>query len=175
MSRVEQSTAVHCPFAEGLTHLGNFFRMYESADGRIAKISLQVTTAIDGLEKPLSMHRRAIATLAPTPATQSNDACYRVHWEPDTPGPYPIFTGELFLEPTSRRDSLSLRLHGVYTPPLAFLGNGRDLIGNSLAIATADQLLLQMRDFMERDVRIDVARKKTARRIPASYEQPSLD
>lgn len=175
MSRVEQSTIVHCPFDAGLSHIGNFFRMYESADGRVAKISLHVTAAIAGLEKPLSTHRSAIATLVPPPETIGTDACYRVHWEPEVPGPYPLFTGELFVEPAGRRESLSLRLRGVYTPPLAFLGDGGDVIGNTLAIATANQLLLQISEFIERDVRIERTRKKQVRHAPYGFDQPALD
>jgi hypothetical protein len=121
----------------------------------------------------MSFHRRAVATLRRPPASVTGDASYRVQWEPETPGPFPVFTGELFVEPVSARESLSLRLHGVYTPPLAFLGKGHDLIGNRLAVATANELLLGMRNFIERDFKIETARKKS-KRAATNYEQPAI-
>jgi hypothetical protein len=172
MSRVEQSIAVRCPLATGHIHLDNWFRAHASPDGERATLALIVTAAIVGLDKPMSVHRSVVATLRKPPATASGDASYRVQWEPETPGPFPVFTGELFLEAVSTRESLSLRLHGVYTPPLAFLGKGHDLIGNRLAVATADELLLRMREFIERDFRIEQTRKK-GQRAPERYELPA--
>jgi hypothetical protein len=163
MSRVEQSIAVRCPLAIGHTHLDNWFRVNATADGETATLALAVTAAIAGLDKPMSLHRHVLATLARPPLTATGDACYRVHWEPQVPGPFPLFTGELFLEAVSARESLSLRLHGVYTPPLAFLGQGHDIVGNRLAVATAYELLLRLREFVERDLKIDQARKKSKR------------
>jgi hypothetical protein len=172
MSRVEQSIAVRCPLASGHTHLENWFRVHASPDGEHAKIALVVTAAIAGLDKTMSLHRTAVATLRRPPASAMGDASYRVQWEPETPGPFPSFTGELFIEAVSARESLSLRLHGVYTPPLAFLGKGHDLIGNRLAVATADELLLRLREFVERDLKIEQARKKS-KRMSASYDAPA--
>jgi hypothetical protein len=172
MSRVEQSIAVRCPLATGHTHLDTWYRAHASPDGERASLPLVVTTAIVGLDRPMSLHRSVVATLRKPPVSVSSDACYRVQWEPETPGPFPLFTGELFVEAVSARESLSLRLHGVYTPPLAFLGKGHDLIGNRLAVATADELLLRMREFIERDYRIERTRKK-AKRATENYDLPA--
>jgi hypothetical protein len=172
MSRVEQSIAVRCPLAIGHAHLDNWFRAHASPDGERATLALVVTAAIVGLEKPMSLHRSVVATLRKPPASASGDASYRVQWEPETPGPFPLFTGELFVEAVSAREALSLRLHGVYTPPLAFLGKGHDLIGNRLAVATADELLLRMREFIERDYKIELTRRK-AKRATESYDLPA--
>jgi len=167
MSRVEQSIAVHCPLTIGPTHLGNWFRAHALPDGETASIELEVAAPIIGLTKAMSVHRSAIATLRSVPPPTSGEARYRVHWGPKIAGPFPLFTGELVLEAVSTRDSLSLRLHGNYAPPPAFLGH--DVIGNRLAVATAHQLLLGIRDFVERDLRVERARDRSKRTTP-SYE-----
>ena len=92
---------------------------------------------------------------------------YNVEWAPETPGPFPLFRGELVVEGMDDYDSFRLLLTGDYTPPLGVVGKSFDAaVGHRVAQATAHDLLDRIRILTEEDFGADEAAKGLSARIP---------
>ncbi len=150
--------------------LHHFFRKHGNPDADTAKLDLGLNVDIPGLPVPIPLQRSVIATIRPHRLPADMTPRYRVQWAPETPGPFPLFAGELVVDAGADFDTFTLHLSGNYTPPLGLLGIGIDVaVGNRVARATANDLLHRIRDFMEQDFRADEVHK-----IPAtSAVQPA--
>ena len=101
---------------------------------------------------PLTLRRSVIVTLQAHRQQIDAGLRYRLQWAPATPGPFPLFAGELFVASTAEDEAFTLALKGDYEPPLGILGEGFDVaVGNRIAHMTASDLLERMKEFIERD------------------------
>lgn len=79
------------------------------------------------------------------------DEPWDVHWVPEGGGPYPAFDGELTIRADQDYPTSIIELTGSYKPPLGVAGAAFDaLAGSRIAAATAQTLLQQLGDAMER-------------------------
>jgi hypothetical protein len=169
VSHLEQRLAVTCPLAQADARLGEFFREYGNSAGDTARLTLRVSVGVPGLVTPLTLHRTVVATIQPHRLPADTTPRYTVQWAPETPGPFPLFAGELAVESGDDYDSFTLRLDGNYTPPLGLIGKGFDIaVGNRIARATANDLLHTVRASIERHFQANEARKHQT--IPHSEE-----
>ncbi|MBD5654948.1 MAG: hypothetical protein IAI50_07170 [Candidatus Eremiobacteraeota bacterium] len=160
MSHLEERTTVACALPQAALRIRHFFVEHGGADGDAAKLMLRLDVPVPGLKVGMTLQRAVVARIESHHLPADMGARYRVQWAPQIPGPFPLFSGELLVEGGSDYGSFSLVLSGDYTPPLGIVGKRFDLaVGNRVARATAHKLLLQMRDFIERDFDADEARE----------------
>lgn len=74
-------------------------------------------------------------------------------WKPESGGPFPKFSGELFAEPDeANAAACTLRLFGRYTPPGGLAGRAFDAaFGTRIAQATLEEFLERLRDAAQTD------------------------
>ena len=150
MSYLTQRISVACPLAEAPAYLRRYFRVHGDRSGEIARLALRVDVHVPGLPVALSLERSVIATVQEHSLRSEPLPRFTVQWAPEHPGPFPLFSGELVLEPEGTA-GFALHLSGDYEPPLAFAGKVFDgAIGNRVATETARDLLERIGGFIER-------------------------
>ena len=138
MSQLEERSSVACPLAQAAMRLKYFFHEHATAEANAAKLTLGINVKVAGLPVPLTLQRSVIATIQPHHLPADMTPRYRVGWAPESPGPFPLFAGELVVESGDDYEMFTLRLSGAYTPPLGLFGKGFDVaVGNRLAHASA--------------------------------------
>ncbi len=163
MSHIDRRLSVACPLGQARKRLEAFFRSAGNREGDTLKLSLHVEIPVPGLARAIDLSRSVIATIRPHPRPADMEARYSVQWAAQKPGPFPLFSGEMLVEGGADYDSFVLHLVGTYEPPLGALGGAFDaLVGRRLAAATANNLLHQIRDVVERDFEADEERKREA-------------
>jgi hypothetical protein len=120
----------------------------ESFYGRLAgnarerTLPLRVRLSDIGLPTHLTLEREVRATLVRIPAQETPTTGFHIEWEAAGGGPYPRFTGWLFLDRGADSATSVLELEGTYTAPLGPVGAFFDAaIGKSIAESTAAALL----------------------------------
>ncbi len=150
MSHLDQDISIRCPLAQARKRLTDFFREFGNREGDTLKLVLHIDLTVPGLKAPLTLGRSVIATIQPHHHPGDMEPRFRVQWAPQTPGPFPLFAGELTVEGASDYDSFRLRLSGDYSPPLGTVGKSFDLLlGKRIAEATTDNLLHRIRNAIE--------------------------
>jgi hypothetical protein len=92
----------------------------------------------------------AIVSLHPAHRPADMTPRYKVHWEAERHGPYPVFDGELTVGADEDYDAFWLVLDGSYAPPGGIVGEVFDaVIGHRIAMASARSLLTDMRTQIE--------------------------
>lgn len=162
MSHLERRVSIACPLAQAAMRLRHFFAETGSPDGDVAKLLLQIDVRVPGLPAPLTLQRAVVATVRAHHLPADMTPRFRVEWAPETPGPFPLFAGELFVDGDDY-ESFDLSLSGDYTPPLGLIGKGFDVaVGNRIAEATAADLLDRIKAFAERAYALDEETKRRA-------------
>jgi hypothetical protein len=163
VSHLDQDISIRCPLAQARKRLTDFFHEFGNREGDTLKLALHIDLAVPGFEAPLTVGRSVIATIQPHHLAGDMEPRYRVQWAPQTPGPFPLFSGELLVEGASDYNSFRLRLSGDYSPPLGLVGKSFDLLlGKRIAEATTSNLLHRIRDSVERAFQHDEALKPHA-------------
>jgi hypothetical protein len=163
MSHLDAHVSVRCPLAQGAKRLGGLFAKNGNADGDTALLDLRVDVAVPGLPSALHLEREVVATMQFRQPPGDMTPHFDVQWAPRTPGPFPLFAGRLSIEAADDYDSFTLALRGDYDPPLGLVGKGFDAaVGNTIANATALDLLERIKSRIEADFRADEARKPGA-------------
>ena len=73
-----------------------------------------------------------------------------MHWEPEAPGPYPVFDGELSVASDEDYNAFWLVLDGSYKPPGGLAGGLFDaLVGHRIAETVTHELFDTLRDAIE--------------------------
>ena len=113
-----------------------------AGDGRGRTLPLRVRLHDIGLPSQLALEREVRATLARLPDEESPTTVYHIEWAAAGGGPYPRFTGWLFLNRAEDDRNSVLELEGTYTAPFGALGAVFDAaIGKRIAESTAETLL----------------------------------
>jgi len=150
MTKMHELVAVAAPLSQAASRLDEFFRVHGSEGGDMARLTLRLALNVPGLGSPLSIERDVIATIAPAHKPEDMTPRYRVQWAPETPGPYPLFAGELRVGAADDYDAFYLILDGSYEPPLGIAGGAFDaLAGKYIAQQTALDLLSNVKSFIE--------------------------
>lgn len=89
------------------------------------------------------------------------DEPWQVHWVADGGGPYPQFDGELTIRADQDYPTSIIELTGSYKPPLGIAGAVFDAVaGSKIAAATAQNLLEELGNLMERRYRTEESLKQ---------------
>jgi hypothetical protein len=113
-----------------------------AGDGRGRTLPLRVRLHDIGLPSQLALEREVHATLTRLPDEENPTTGYHLEWAATGGGPYPRFTGWLFLNRAEDDGSSVLELEGTYTAPFGALGAFFDAtIGKRIAESTAETLL----------------------------------
>lgn len=164
MSTLDQRVIILCPLAQAAARLRQFFHGNGNAEPDTVRLVLHANVDIPGVSTPGGLERAVIATIQPRHLAADMTPRYSVQWAPETPGPFPLFAGELFVDCGDDYDTFRLRLSGEYKPPLGLLGKGFDaVVGRRIAQATASDLLRRIKDLVERQFAADEERKRLVR------------
>ena len=141
MTPIAEKHLVRAPLGSAQRLLHAFFAANPAPKGAGARIALHAGDATQA----------AIVVLQQAHRPQDMTPHYKVHWEADGGGPFPIFDGELLVGADEDYNAFWLQLAGVYTPPGGFAGQLFDrVIGRRIAEETSRRLLSKMAAAMER-------------------------
>jgi hypothetical protein len=140
MSALTEKELVHAPLASANGFVQAFFAAHALRDGEGARIVLHAGDAA----------HPAIVSLHPAHRPEDMTPRYRVHWEAESGGNYPVYDGELMIGADNDYDAFWLILDGAYVPPGGVAGQLFDaLVGHRIAVAAARGLLTEMRADIE--------------------------
>jgi hypothetical protein len=123
-------------------HFVESFYTTLTADNGGRTLPLRVRLADIGIPSHLMLERDVVVTLVRLPTEEVPTTGFRIDWIAVGGGPYPRFTGWLFLHPGADDSTSVLELEGTYTAPFGPLGAAFDAaIGKSIAESTAASLL----------------------------------
>ena len=150
MTKISTRQRVQAPLGSANRLLQRFLTEHPGPDGA-ARIVLHGA----GLE------RSAIATVTPAHRPQDMEPRYRVHWEAEGGGPYPVFDGILSIGADEDYSAFSLDLDGGYEPPMGLAGKTFDLVvGHRVAEETVRVLLAQIQHDIETTFNAEEAAKR---------------
>ena len=137
MTPISQKLLVRAPLASAHRLLQAFLDAHPAPKGSGARVVLRAGEAA----------QPAIVVLQTVRRPQDMTPHYKVHWEADGRGPFPVFDGLLTVGGDEDYNAFWLTLEGVYVPPGGIAGQVFDaMIGRHIAEATARGLLTQIRD-----------------------------
>ena len=168
MSELHQRIFVNCPAHAAGDYLSRFFadrRQVDKPDSNEpVRLALRAPVSLPGLQTEIMLQRDVVATIAPAPNVEGALATMNVVWEPAGGGPFPRFTGQLLAKNDEGYDSFSLVLDGSYVAPLGVGGAAFDAaLGHRIAIATARNLIAEIRDAIEKEYAATEYKKKIQR------------
>ncbi len=151
---------VRCPASQAAHRLGEFFGEHGTADGRLVRLTLCVTTPAASAPDGSALSKEVIASFALVHSHDTRFPEYDVRWKPEGGGPYPTFAGRLSVDPDDDYDSFLLRLAGDYEAPFGIAGAIFDAAaGRRIAKATVRTLLGTIADSVEQHFQADERRK----------------
>ncbi len=156
MSDLHQRIFVNCPSHAASSYIERFFDERRPVDAKgdpVAPIRMALRSPITlpALQTEIVLQRDVVATIAPQVKAEGALATFHVVWEPAGGGPFPRFEGTLTAASDEGYDSFSLILDGTYLPPFGLGGAAFDAaLGHRIALATARNLLSDVRDGVER-------------------------
>lgn len=126
----------------GANHAVESFYDALRSDGPKRRLALRVRLCDIGLPSQLALERDVVATLTRLPDEENPATGFHLEWAAAGGGPYPRFTGWLFLYRGAGDATSLLDLEGTYTAPFGAVGALFDAaIGKNIAEATAAALL----------------------------------
>lgn len=141
MRAISAHRLLHCAWP-GANHFVESFYLRLAGDGPGRTLALHVRLADIGFPSQLMLEREVRATFIRLPTEEVPTTGFHVEWEVADGGPYPRFTGWLFLHRGPDDQTSILELEGTYTPPLGAVGAFFDAaIGKNIAESTAAALL----------------------------------
>lgn len=153
MSTIKEKELVHAPLASANSLLQTFFANHAVSKGEGARIVLRAGNAAQSV----------IVSLQPTHRPADMTPRYRVHWEAEDGGPFPVYVGELTIGADDDYNAFWFVLDGTYAPPGGVPGHVFDaVIGRRIAASSARSLLTDMRAEIE-SLFVAQERAKTAR------------
>ena len=136
MSAIVEKDLVHAPLASANYFLQAFLAAHPAPKGAGARITLHAGDAA----------QPAIVSLEPAHRPEDMTPRYRVHWEAEGGGHFPIFDGELTVGADDDYDAFWLLLDGAYAPPGGVAGQLFDaVVGHRIAATSARGLLTEIR------------------------------
>ncbi len=152
MNHINVSVTVERTPVETMNRLQAFFHEY--APEAEMTFALRAPFDIASLNVGLTLQREVTARFVPL--GDANRA-YAVAWEPVAAGPFPAFSGTLFIGESDADPSQTVvTLDGHYHPPLGVAGDVFDaFIGKHIAQASAADLLERMSTYID-DIEVRV-------------------
>ncbi|MGD0472717.1 MAG: hypothetical protein ABSB70_05815 [Candidatus Velthaea sp.] len=158
MRAISAQRILHCAWP-GSNHYVEAFYARLADDGRERTLPLRVRLADIGLPSHLSLEREVRATFVRLRADENPATGFHIQWEVAGGGPYPRFTGWLFLHRGADDSTSVLELEGTYTAPFGPVGAFFDAaIGKSIAESTADALLTDIVEAIEGAPALEITR-----------------
>jgi hypothetical protein len=138
MNHINVSVTVGRTPAETMNRLQEFFREY--APEAEMTFALRAPFDISSLSVGVTLQRDVTARFAPLGNT---NRAYAISWEPVAAGPFPAFSGTIFINSSEADETETcMTLDGHYHPPLGVAGDVFDaLVGKHIAQASAADLL----------------------------------
>ena len=136
MTAIVEKELVHAPLASANTFLQAFFAAHPAPKGPGARVLLHAGDTTQS----------AIVCLQPAHRPEDMTPRYKVQWEAEGGGPYPVFDGELTVGGDEDYNAFWLVLDGAYAPPGGVAGQVFDaVIGRRIAATSARGLLSEIR------------------------------
>jgi hypothetical protein len=137
---IAEKLLVRAPLASAHRLLQAFLDGHPAPKGAGARIVLRAGEAA----------QPALVVLQQVRRPQDMTPFYKVHWEAEGRGPFPVFDGILTVGGDEDYNAFWLTLEGVYVPPGGVAGQVFDaVIGRRIAETTARGLLEQIRSAAE--------------------------
>ncbi len=141
MRSISAQRLLHCSWPGANHYVEAFYGRLAGAE-RERTLPLRVRLADLGFPTRLMLEREVRATLVRLPDEEIPATGFHIDWEAADGGPYPRFTGWLFLHRGPDESTSVLELEGTYTAPFGPLGAFFDAaLGKSIAESTAAALL----------------------------------
>jgi hypothetical protein len=141
MRAISAQRILNCAWPNANHYVESFYQRL-AVDGRGHTLPLRVRLADIGFPTQLSLEREVRATLVRLPDEEIPATGFHIEWEVAGGGPYPRFTGWLFLHRGVDDSTSILELEGTYTAPFGPVGAFFDAaIGKAIAESTAAALL----------------------------------
>jgi hypothetical protein len=135
MTPIAEKQLVRAPLASAHRLLHAFFAAHPAPKGAGARVTLRAGDA----------KQAALVVLQQVHRPQDMTPHYKVHWEAESGGPFPVFDGELIVGGDEDYNAFWLRLAGVYVPPGGLAGALFDTaIGKRIAEETSRTLLAEI-------------------------------
>jgi hypothetical protein len=139
MSDIDEKVLVHAPLGSADRFLERYFAAHAAPNGG-ARVDLRAG----------DLAKSAIVTLVPAHRPADMNPRYTVHWEPEAPGPYPVFDGELTVDGDEDYNAFWLVLDGSYKPPGGLAGELFDaLVGHRIAETVTHELFATLQTAIE--------------------------
>ena len=155
MSDLHQRIFVNCPAHAAKDYIARYFESKRAAghsgpDDPI-RLALRAPVTLPALQTEIVLQRDVVATVSQLADSGNDLGRMSVDWEPAGGGLFPRFHGTLVASNDEGYESFSLVLDGSYEPPLGAGGAAFDAaLGHRIAIATARNLLAEVRDGIEK-------------------------
>lgn len=141
MRAISAQRLLHCAWPSANHYVEAFYARLDG-DSRERTLPLRVRLHDVGLPSQLTLERDVRAKLTRLGDDEIQTTGFRIEWAAAGGGPYPRFTGWLFVRRGPDDASSVLELEGTYTAPFGPVGALFDAaIGKSVAEATAAALL----------------------------------
>ena len=140
MTAIAERELVRAPLASANAFVQEYVAAHRAPKGNGARIILQAG----------EVAQAALITVDPAHRPEDMTPRYKVRWEAEAGGPYPVFDGELTIGSDVDYNAFWLVLDGDYAPPGGIAGQVFDaVIGRRIATACARGLLAEMRGDIE--------------------------
>jgi len=140
LTPIAEKELVRAPLGSAAGFLQAFFAAHPAPNGEGARIVLRAG----------DVAQSAIISLEPAHRPADMTPRYRVHWEAEGGGPYPVYDGILTIGADNDYNTFWLVLDGAYAPPGGVPGQVFDaVIGHRIATASARGLLTDIRAAVE--------------------------
>jgi hypothetical protein len=173
-STLSERIIIAVPLNRAPYYLERFFNERRTAAGNQATLELTVP----GLPPGMTLEHNVLATFVREGTWNGWNDSAEVSWQPEGGGPFPTFHGELKILADEDYNSAWLAIDGSYVPPGGAAGRVFDAtVGHSIASATAQQLLRELKTAVER-YHIDEERAKqpaSPPSVPVRGVKPSVD
>ena len=141
MRAISAQRLLQCSWQNANHYVESFYARL-AADGPERTLPLRVRLHDIGLPSQLTLERDVRARLHRLPAEEIPTTGFHITWAAVGGGPYPRFTGWLFLHRGGSDSTSILELEGTYAAPFGPFGAFFDAaIGKKIAEATAAALL----------------------------------
>ena len=145
---------VECPYQRARAYLAESLQAWAQS-GQTGVVTLRLPMA--GIE----VQKNVVVGVAIGTDPMHFDQPWKLHWTPESGGPYPDFDGELTVRADEDYTSAVLELRGGYEPPGGAAGVAFDwALGSRIASATAQALLSGIAGAMAKRYAHDEAAKR---------------
>jgi hypothetical protein len=161
MSELVRTVHVLCPVSQAKMHLDSYFDGH-THDLPNGEKSTDIMLKAPGFPGGATLQRNVDVKIERHKHPVDAFDTISVEWAVPGVNFYPKFHGTLNVEGSDDYNSFTLALRGAYNPPGGLVGEVFDIaVGHRIAEATADHLLNEIRDSIERDFhKVEAGKRK---------------